>query len=189
MPSTLCRLTVAAGRKHGRGSDATSGASPEGSRIEKFDVEICDDSGRVQVRLRGVSTRAVDGIAEDLVAQAGCSESEALSLEPAKKEEALVGSVALAPVWEVMPDAVSRNGREEHNNASELSSVLLVGGTAEWSREWERHAGRVHWVSGEDLEEIESVLAGMGGDASLPQVVWVAPPRDRFGGRRARPRV
>ena len=155
-----------------------TGASPEGSGIEKFDVEICDDSGRVQVRLRGVSTRAVDGIAEDLVAQAGCSESEALSLEPAKKEEALVGSVALAPVWEVMRDAVSRNGREEHNNASELSSVLLVGGTAEWSREWERHAGRVHWVSGEDLEEIESVLAGMGGDASLPQVVWVAPPAE-----------
>ncbi|MCX7293777.1 SDR family NAD(P)-dependent oxidoreductase, partial [Janthinobacterium sp.] len=79
-----------------------SGGSQEGGQgsgpVQKFDLDLCDDDGRVCVRLRGLSTRILEVAPVDEQGQAARAAPAILLLEPAW--QAAPAAPAPAPVYQ-----------------------------------------------------------------------------------------
>jgi acyl transferase domain-containing protein/acyl carrier protein len=87
-------------------------------RVQKLDIDLCDEQGRLCVRLRGFSTRVLEaGVA---VAEAAVPEAEA-AIDPAVQAGRDIDRSMLAPVWDAVPPA------ELSTPAKAPERVVLVG--------------------------------------------------------------
>ncbi|WP_437624450.1 SDR family NAD(P)-dependent oxidoreductase [Sorangium sp. So ce1151] len=118
----------------------------EAGSLEGLDIDVCDDAGRVCVRLWGLATRAVPS---------------------ASRSDAAGRTMMLSPRWEAQP-AVSTAPWPPAD-----SSVLLVGdlpGAERWLRS--RHPRLQTLAIGASIDEIARRLAAAG---PIDHVVWAAP--------------
>ena len=88
LPFALAELEVIRGCTSAMWAYARhSHGNKEGGAVQKIDVDLCDDSGAVCVRIKGFSTRVLDG---DVRPAEAASRSECLLLEPVWQEQAIV---------------------------------------------------------------------------------------------------
>ncbi|XXT21475.1 SDR family NAD(P)-dependent oxidoreductase [Sorangium sp. So ce429] len=118
----------------------------EAGSLERLDIDVCDDAGRVCVRLKGLATRVVPS---------------------ASRSDSAGHAMMLSPRWEAQP-AVSTAAWPPAD-----SSVLLVGELPDAER-WlrSRHPRLQTLAIGASTDEIARRLAAA---APIDHVVWAAP--------------
>nr|WP_280146078.1 SDR family oxidoreductase [Bacillus amyloliquefaciens]MDH3090177.1 SDR family oxidoreductase [Bacillus amyloliquefaciens] len=115
-------------------------------KIQRLDIDLCDEDGRVCVRIKGISSRMMEGPAP---------------------ETSLNGANLLAPVW----DLAEFRGQSP---ACMTEEVVFIAGDEE-SAAFQMHhpaAKRLH-ITPED--EIEAVAAEMKVRGPFGHIVWIAP--------------
>lgn len=111
-----------------------------------MNIDLCDETGRVCVRIKGISSRMMEGPAP---------------------ETSLNGSNLLAPVWDLAEF-------RDQSPAYKTEEVVFIAGDEE-SAAFQLHhpsAKRLH-ITPED--EIEAVAAELKATGSFGHIVWIAP--------------
>ncbi|MBY9081324.1 SDR family NAD(P)-dependent oxidoreductase [Paenibacillus sp. HN-1] len=138
-----------------------SDGSATGDQLQKTGIDLCDEQGRVCVRMRGVSSRMLE---KDL--QTG-HVSQTDSAENAGSP--VIGPVMLAPVWDVV---LAEKG---HTSPTAADRVVVIGGN-EGNREIIKRAyPNIHVLEtqyGETIDEIAQRLEGCGW---IDHILWIAP--------------
>ncbi|WP_088833756.1 SDR family NAD(P)-dependent oxidoreductase [Paenibacillus tyrfis] len=144
-----CTSEMWAVLRHSEGSQA-------GGAVEKLDIDLCDEAGRVSVRIKRFTYRALD--AKTPSGQEG-------------KNDPLVGNLTLAPVWDVVtPERVP-------SFPASADRVLVVGGTSEQQRSVRLHLSNVQSLDlqpSDSIAEIGDKLQRLG---SFDHIFWIAPER------------
>jgi acyl transferase domain-containing protein len=121
----------------------------------KFDIDLCDDEGRVCVRLAGLSVRALEGVQENTDREsAGALKS---------------GLIMLAPVW----DAVEPWQGE--TSPASGDRTLVIGGTPQRRAALLEHLSQavtLELPAGTGVEAIKQQLEQLG---EIDHIFWLAP--------------
>jgi polyketide synthase PksN len=131
--------------------------------VQKLDIDVCDESGKVCVRMKGFSTRVLEGEVDSR----GSSAIGTLLLEPVWKEEG-VAPEAVAPQYAkhvVMlcePDGVSPESIESRING--VRCISLQSEPKGIEERFQAHAGRA-------FEEIQGILREKFSGEVLVQIV------------------
>lgn len=115
-------------------------------KIQRLDIDLCDETGQVCVRIKGISSRMMEGPAP---------------------ETSLNGANLLAPVWDLAEF-------RDQSPAYKTEEVVFIAGDEE-SAVFQLHhpsAKRLH-INPED--EIEAVAAELKARGSFGHIVWIAP--------------
>ncbi|MBN2441542.1 MAG: SDR family NAD(P)-dependent oxidoreductase [Spirochaetales bacterium] len=94
-----------------------SDTGKKGDNVNKVDIDLCDDKGNISVRMRGFSTRTLEGEISNKEKQESVSSGH---ISPP-----VVGSVVLSPVW----DPVKPEKAEYF--PSQKETIVIMGGTKE----------------------------------------------------------
>jgi polyketide synthase PksM len=127
-------------------------------RNGKLDLDLCDLRGEVCVRMKGLSSRAVEGKLETVASQSTA-------------EHPLVGDLLLAPVW----DTVSVTRKEPFPSLRD--DIVIIGGNAEVLCDIQHHYPQARTLDidpGDSVAEIARKLDSVG---SLDHLIWIAPRR------------
>ncbi|MCX8130967.1 MAG: SDR family NAD(P)-dependent oxidoreductase [Clostridia bacterium] len=140
-----------------------SGGSSGDGGIRKQDIDICDDSGNVCVRVIGFSSRALEG-----GEQPGNMSGTASAKDAAKP---YAGTVMLTPVWDT---CVVKKGRlcprtEEH--------VVIVGGTGGDITGIKQLYPDASVLDISNDESIDSFVRKFEAEGSIGHIVWIVPRR------------
>ncbi|GAE05097.1 malonyl CoA-acyl carrier protein transacylase [Paenibacillus sp. JCM 10914] len=136
-------------------------AASTAAKTQKLDIDLCDGQGRIRVRMRGFSTRVLEG---DLQAasQSSTSQQEAHVQPP-------VGNIHLVPVWDVVPPAKG----ERHPQASDR--VLVVGGAENRSAIQQLYP-RMQYIDITSKDTITDIAAQIEAYGRIDHMIWIAPP-------------
>ena len=131
-----------------------------GGKVQKLDIDLCGESGKVCIRIKGFASRTLEGdiqTANGLEVLQPVASTGALSLEP-----------TLLPVWDVT------SYRKVENFPSPQDKVVLIGGT-EKDREsvlqLYPNAGLLEISPGDSAEDIAGKLETK---ASFDHIVYIA---------------
>ncbi|MBW5469734.1 SDR family NAD(P)-dependent oxidoreductase [Brevibacillus formosus] len=139
-----------------------SANSSADDKVQKLDIDLCDDQGTVRVRIKGYSMRVLeDGKQASLVSSS--STSSATSLEPP------VGNLMLSAVWDVTP--VEKG--QLFPTADE--QVVIVGGNEENSSAIQQYYPRAKVLSLQAENTIEEIVDRLEELGSIDHLVWIAP--------------
>jgi len=134
-----------------------SAGSAAGDKVQKLDIDLCDDHGTVCMRMKGFSSRMLEeAIPVEITPEAVSTETGA-------------GTFMLAPVW----DAVRIERRQPFQ--SSMDRVVIAGGT-----DTERGAIRKHYPNASVLgTHVEDTIAAITEDLKargpIDHIVWIAP--------------
>ncbi|WP_186320041.1 type I polyketide synthase [Paenibacillus sp. Y412MC10] len=161
---------------------------------QKLDIDLCDASGRVCVRMKGFSTRVLEGALASRISDSNAKEThfyrnmketaqyhpdearQANSASDLHEEDAghepvsLAGNVHLLPVWDEAPAATI----SALAPSSLKGEMLIVGGSrqADLIRRYYPDA-RVLVPAEED--SVSAISASLGDFSRIDHVVWIAP--------------
>ncbi|WJQ79782.1 SDR family NAD(P)-dependent oxidoreductase [Brevibacillus brevis] len=131
-------------------------------KVQKLDIDVCDDQGSVCVRIKGYSMRVLeDGKQASHVSSSIAS--SVTSLEPP------VGNLMLSAVWDVTP--VER--RQLFPTADE--QVVIVGGNGENVNAIHQYYPRAKLLSIQAENTIEEIVHRLEELGSIDHLVWIAP--------------
>ncbi|MBG9944735.1 SDR family NAD(P)-dependent oxidoreductase [Brevibacillus formosus] len=139
-----------------------SANSSADDKVQKLDIDLCDDQGTVCVRIKGYSMRVLeDGKQASHVSSS--SASSATSLEPP------VGNLMLSAVWDVTP--VEKG--QLFPTADE--QVVIVGGNEENRSAIQQYYPRARVMSLQAENTIEEIVDRLEELGSIDHLVWIAP--------------
>ncbi|GED59055.1 SDR family NAD(P)-dependent oxidoreductase [Brevibacillus formosus] len=139
-----------------------SANSSADDKVQKLDIDLCDDQGTVCVRIKGYSMRVLeDGKQASHVSSS--SASSATSLEPP------VGNLMLSAVWDVTP--VEKG--QLFPTADE--QVVIVGGNEENRSAIQQYYPRAKVMSLQAENTIEEIVDRLEELGSIDHLVWIAP--------------
>jgi NAD(P)-dependent dehydrogenase (short-subunit alcohol dehydrogenase family) len=119
-----------------------------GDRVQKVDLELCDEQGRVAVRLKGLSSRRLKG--EHAVG-------------------ATSRSIMLAPIWEAfVPRRVS-------TFPGPSARVCIVGGTAAHAHALELRFPREPVLKLDSADAVADIARRLQAHGTIDHLVWIAP--------------
>ncbi|WP_246059698.1 SDR family NAD(P)-dependent oxidoreductase [Paenibacillus lautus] len=134
--------------------DAKTGLTP------KLDIDICDDQGNICVRIKGFSTRVLEGELE-VSSRSNSAPQEAMVQTP-------VGNIHLSPAWEAVP---VENGTWQ---AHDSDHVIYVGGEENRNMIQQMYP-RVHFFNMKPADTISEIAAKLEAFGIVDHIVWVAP--------------
>ncbi|MED1797208.1 SDR family NAD(P)-dependent oxidoreductase [Brevibacillus porteri] len=139
-----------------------SANSSADDKVQKLDIDLCDDQGTVCVRIKGYSMRVLeDGKPANHVSSS--SASSVPSLEPP------VGNLMLSAVWDVTP--VEKG--QLFPTADE--QVVIVGGNEENGSAIQPYYPRAKVLSIKAENTIEEIVHRLEELGSIDHMVWIAP--------------
>jgi polyketide synthase PksM len=141
-----CASTMWAAIRRGDGAG-------DGDDVQTFDIDLCDEAGRLSARFEGWTTRRL---------KQGLSESLA--------DERLAGEMLLRPEWE--PVEIVRPEASGHPPAGRMA---IVGGTdREWSAIQELYPGAalLELEPGDGIDQLRRRIASWG---AIGHLVWIVP--------------
>ena len=141
-----------------------SDGSAVGNNIRKVDIELCDDRGNISVRLKGFSSRLLQGRLES-----GHHGGEILS---ESSEKSLVGLWMLSPVWDVIP-LVDKSPLFPAVTAR----VLIVGGRKEQKKTIHKVYPSAQIWEIDRKDGVEAMVSQLKAVAPVDHIVWIAPDR------------
>lgn len=134
--------------------DAKTGITP------KLDIDICDDQGNICVRIKGFSTRVLEGALE--------ASSRSNEVQQESMVQPPVGDIHLVPAWEAVP--AEKGTWQAHDS----DHVIYVGE--------EKNRGiiqqmypRVHFFEMNPADTISEITAKLEAFGIVDHIVWVAP--------------
>lgn len=133
-----------------------------GEQVRKFDIDLGDEQGRILVRLRGLSSRVLEG---DIPAGKA---PQAVPFQ-ASPGEITAGTVLLTPVWNPVP---LEKGQVLPASADKL---VIAGGTKDLNELLRQCYPQAHLLElrpGDSSAEIAPKLAALG---FVDHLMWIAP--------------
>ncbi|MGK5507745.1 SDR family NAD(P)-dependent oxidoreductase [Brevibacillus formosus] len=131
-------------------------------KVQKLDIDLCDDQGTVCVRIKGYSMRVLeDGKQASHVSSS--SASSATALEPP------VGNLMLSAVWDVTPVE-----KGQLLPAAD-EQVVIVGGNEENRSAIQQYYPRAKVLSIQAENTIEEIVDRLEELGSIDHLVWIAP--------------
>lgn len=124
-------------------------SSHSSAEIQKLDIDLCDDRGRICVSMRGFSSRVLD--------RALVSQEASLTL--------------LSPVWNV----ISVKQIEDQGDAFASERVLIVGGREQQKAALRQVYPNALWLSENNFEEIGRQVKALSSQMQVGHIIWVAP--------------
>lgn len=140
--------------RHSEGSKA-------GDTVQKLDIDMCDERGNVCVRMKGFSSRALEG---DL--QAGNKPKTVQSEESVKPP---VGNLMLVPVWD------STMVEKGQNFSSSLGQTVIVGINEDNEKGIKQYCPNSHMVDINQGDTIDIIAKKLEEYDCIQHIVWVAP--------------
>ncbi|GFN30064.1 SDR family NAD(P)-dependent oxidoreductase [Paenibacillus xylaniclasticus] len=138
-----------------------SEGSKSEDKVQRLNIDLCDEEGNVCVRIRGLSTRALEGDIRTERGHAGAAEGGAVS--------SLVGAVKLVPRWdtvEVTKGALSPLPTDR---------VIAAGGTEQDKQTIKELYPGAYLLDLQAQDTIETVAAKVEAYGSVDHVLWLAP--------------
>ncbi|AEI40434.1 SDR family NAD(P)-dependent oxidoreductase [Paenibacillus mucilaginosus] len=141
--------------REGQGDDAS-----RGGKSVKYDIDLCDEGGRICVSMRGFTLRSPAG---EPSAGSGAYDRPASTVQPPS------GNLILQPVWEpVTPGAGSRFPRSE-------DSVLIIGGTGRQLESLQAIYSGSAPLSIQPADSMEALTRRLNALGRIDHIVWIAP--------------
>ncbi|TQS00534.1 SDR family NAD(P)-dependent oxidoreductase [Paenibacillus ottowii] len=138
-----------------------SEGSQKENKVQKLNIDLCDEEGNVCVRITGLSTRALDGDFRSEHAQGAVTGDHAA--------DPLAGSVMLIPKWD--PVAL----RKESAFPSSTDRMVIVGGTDKVRQAIMEYYPKVHFLELQAQDSIETVASKVEEYGAVDHILWIAP--------------
>jgi acyl transferase domain-containing protein/acyl carrier protein/SAM-dependent methyltransferase len=150
-----CTATMWAFIRCGNGSRA-------GDKVEKIDIDLCDEQGKVCVRMKGFSSKVLEGKLQN-----GTVKPRPVFTDTSG--EPLVGTVALTPVWDVVPL------EKVQTLPSDTDRVVIVGGTKDNRRVIGLHYPKAKILEIQSVDDIVKIAEKLEVHDFIDHIVWIAP--------------
>ncbi|MED1663354.1 hypothetical protein P4U85_05670, partial [Brevibacillus laterosporus] len=131
-------------------------------KAQKLDIDLCDEQGVVCVRMKGFSSRVLEG-------EFFSSHQEGEEASSKTSEEPLIGLTTLVPVW----DAVSLEKGQE--GLSSTDRVVIVGGTQDNHMLLQQSYPHVQIAELRIEDSIDEMAQTLKAYGRIDHVVWIAP--------------
>ena len=132
--------------------------SEAGGMVEKLDLDICDEQGKVCMRLKGFTARVLDG-----------EMATAHSLAANSTGTPLVGTMTLAPVWDTVPVI------KGPFLPALTTSLRVIGGAVDHLRAIRQLYPQACQLEIQSQDTIETIAQKMAADGPIGHIVWIAP--------------
>ena len=130
-------------------------------KMQKMDIDICDEQGKICVRIKGITSRVVDeGAQQGHVSKPAMPESSSGS--PAR-------AFILAPVWDVI--AVERKQASSSSN----DRVVIIGGDQDSIGAIRQQYPKAQSLSVQSQDTIEAIAERLESGGPISHIIWVAP--------------
>ncbi|SFJ96200.1 SDR family NAD(P)-dependent oxidoreductase, partial [Thermoflavimicrobium dichotomicum] len=132
-------------------------------QVEKLDIDLCDEQGRICVQIRQLSSRALSG-----EIPGGRNGNEEDRTRVSGKLPA--GTHQLVPVWDSVPIPKGEpvSGRTER--------IVIVGGTKEHRDAIQREYPQAHTLLFQEEDSIDQMAEKVKACGWIDHLIWVAPP-------------
>ena len=139
-----------------------SACSNAGDKVQKLDIDLCDDRGAICVRMKGFSSRVLEGEIQT------ASVPSTVSSEPSVEQ--LVGTVMLAPVWEAVPvESAQASFSADH--------VVIVGGDESNRNAVQKAYPEARFLEIPSTDTIDEIAQRFKDHGFVDHVLWIAPRR------------
>ncbi|MED1663357.1 SDR family NAD(P)-dependent oxidoreductase [Brevibacillus laterosporus] len=129
-------------------------------KIQKFNIDLCDDHGNVCVRMKALSSRVLEG---EIQVRDSSSVSETKSLmEHADDMKMLI------PVWDFV------SVQKEQTAFAHTDRVVIIGGKQE-SRVIEQKLPHVHRINIRPDDDVEAIIQKLNEYGQIDHIIWIAP--------------
>ena len=132
----------------------------EPARMQKLDIDLCDDQGTVKVRIKGFTTRMLEEQFKT---------GNELSVISGSSNEPLVGAIKLVPVWDAIP--VEKGQRVP----SPTDRVVVTGGTINDRRAIQQYYPQAQELEIKSKDTIETIANKFEAYGTVDHILWIAP--------------
>ncbi|WJQ79785.1 SDR family NAD(P)-dependent oxidoreductase [Brevibacillus brevis] len=138
-----------------------SDGSQAGNKVEKYDIDLCDVTGTICVRMKGFTSRILEReIQTDRPAAKGAVETAS---------ESLIGTMLLSPVWE---EVVVAYGSETPLASDRILIVCADDENRSLVQQRYPRASVMEITPAESIDELAVKLEQIG---SIDHIIWIAP--------------
>ncbi|WP_429843908.1 SDR family NAD(P)-dependent oxidoreductase [Brevibacillus sp. FIR094] len=138
-----------------------SDGSQAGDKVEKYDIDLCDDTGTICVRMKGFTSRVLErDIQTDRTATKAPVEAS---------NESLIGTMLLSPVWE---EVAMDRGSETPLASDQILIVCADDENRSLVQQRYPRAAVMEITPAESMDEIAVKLEQIG---SIDHIIWIAP--------------
>ncbi|MFJ6208620.1 SDR family NAD(P)-dependent oxidoreductase [Lysinibacillus sp. NPDC092081] len=141
-----------------------SNSDSKNGEVLKFDIELCDEKGNIQVRIKGLSSRVVTDVGR-IKGEKNTSISNTVN-------EPLVGPIKLTPVWDVF------SAEKDTIDYNPLQSVVMIGGTIENTHAVQDLYPKVNRLDIHSTDSIDVITEKLKAQDTINHILWVAPHRN-----------
>ncbi|KJK30395.1 SDR family NAD(P)-dependent oxidoreductase [Paenibacillus polymyxa] len=138
-----------------------SEGSKREDKVQKLNIDLCDEEGNVCVRITGLSTRALDGDIRTEHAQGVVAGDHAA--------DPLVGAVMLIPKWD--PVAL----KKDTVYPSSTDRMVIAGGTDKDRQAIRDYYPKAHFLELQAQDSIETVASKVEEYGAVDHILWIAP--------------
>ncbi|MCP5002839.1 MAG: SDR family NAD(P)-dependent oxidoreductase, partial [Planctomycetes bacterium] len=137
-----------------------SGGGTPSDKVQKLDIDLCDEQGNVCVKMRGFSSRVLEGELGTL---------QQMPVADTTHEETRIGLQSFVPVWDpIAPELKNRI------TVSQEAEILLVGANhlgLPWLQKSYLNTSILELPSKSTIEDIQGKLK----NSSFDHLMWIAP--------------
>ena len=134
-----------------------------GDKLPKLDIDLCDDQGKVSVRMKGLSSRVLEGeiqTGNQLEVITG-----KVSIEPS------VGKHILTPVWDVV--SIARASGQPL--PSQAEQTVIIGGTEENRKTIGKYYPGAHILKIQSRDTVDGIIKKLEALGTIGHLLWIAP--------------
>lgn len=141
-----------------------SKGSIAGDKVQKFDVDLCDEQGTICVRIKGFTTRILEGSI-----QTGIDGNIAPSKVPI---EPPIGTFMLSPLWDSVPVV------KERSLPSPTDRIVIVGGTKDNRDAIRQLYPRAEVLEIQSIGTVDELAKRLDALDAIDHIVWIAPQKE-----------
>jgi acyl transferase domain-containing protein/long-subunit acyl-CoA synthetase (AMP-forming)/ubiquinone/menaquinone biosynthesis C-methylase UbiE len=144
------------------------GANEPGDNAIKYDIDICDERGTICVRMKGFSTRPLEGELQ--------SADVSKTIPAATPNQLPTGITRLIPVWNSIPVPIATSdvpGRQIYPSPGDR--VVIVGGTKNNIRSIHRYYPQAHVLKIQAEYSSDEIVEKLQAHGSIDHIFWIAP--------------
>jgi acyl transferase domain-containing protein/ubiquinone/menaquinone biosynthesis C-methylase UbiE len=144
--------------------------SAAGDRVQEFDIDLCDETGMICVRMKGLSSRVLEGnIQSNNVPKTVPSETSIEPLVGTGGTGGISGAVMLTPVWDTVPI------EKGQTFPSPGDRVVIVGGTKNNISAVQQHYPKAHALEIQPGDTIDTIAKKLEAHGFIDHILWIAP--------------
>jgi polyketide synthase PksN len=144
----------------------TEGSSA-GDRVQKLDIDLSDETGKICVRMKGFSTRTLSG--EVQTGSVSKTASPQASIEAPGEVKGITGTTMLTPVWDSIPL------QRAQTFPAPAEQVVIIGGTRDRKRAIKQFYPGAQTPGIQAGDTIDTIAQKLEACGSIDHILWIAP--------------